>query len=407
MSWAHTLATGMRGILSHRLRSILTTLGILIGVSAVISTVGIGQASSESVEARINALGTNLLTITGGSSSSFGVRGGFASSETLTMNDVAGLADRYDAPDVAAVAPLVRASETLDSTSGSNWTTTVEGSTPAWLATNARSVATGSFFTEHDVQVHGQEVVIGSTTASELGVGVGDSVSVGSDAFQVIGILNTVGSQGLTNSDDMAVVPITTAQDELVGGNPDSVEEILLSATSADTVGSAYLEADQELMNTHGITDGTPDFTITSQSQLASTASSVTQTLTILLASIAAISLLVGGIGVMNIMLVSVTERTREIGLRKALGAAPRDLLRQFLVEATALSVAGGGLGVVVAFLVEWLVPKFTNGGVAIDITATPVVIAVGVSAAVGLLFGVYPAARAARLAPIDALRSE
>ena len=405
MSFAHTLATGLRGILSHRLRSILTTLGILIGVAAVIATVGIGTASSLSVESRINALGTNLLTVTGGSSSSSGVRGALGSADTLTMNDVTGLEDSYDAPDIAAVAPVVQRSETITTSDGTNYTTTVSGSTPGWLATDARSVAQGAFFTQTDVQVHGQQMVLGATTAAQLGVTVGASVSIGSDAFQVVGILNTVGSQGFANGDDLAVVPITTAQDELVGGDPNSVQRILLSATSANTVGSAYLEADQELMSTHGITNGSPDFTITSQSQLASTASSVTQTLTILLASIAAISLLVGGIGVMNIMLVSVTERTREIGLRKAVGATPGDLLRQFLVEATALSAVGGGLGVLVAILVQALLPRFTS--IAITITALPVVVAVCVSAAVGLVFGVYPAARAARLAPIDALRSE
>ena len=405
MSFAHTLATGMRGILSHRLRSILTTLGILFGVAAVISTVGIGTASSQSVESRINALGTNLLTVTGGSSTSSGVRGALGSANTLTMSDVVGLQDSYDAPDIAAVAPVVARSETITTSTGTNYTTIVQGSTPAWLATNARSVAQGSFFTQKDVRIHGQQMVLGATTASQLGVTVGDSVSIGSDAFQVVGVLNTVGSQGFTNSDDLAVVPISTAQDELVGGDPNSVQRILLSATSAGTIGSAYLEAEQELMNTHGITDGTPDFTITSQSQLFSTASSVTQTLTILLASIAAISLLVGGIGVMNIMLVSVTERTREIGLRKALGATPGDLLRQFLIEATALSAVGGALGVVVAVLVQVLVPRLT--GIAVSITAAPVAIAVCVSAVVGLVFGVYPAARAARLAPIDALRSE
>jgi putative ABC transport system permease protein len=203
-------------------------------------------------------------------------------------------------------------------------------------------------------------------------------------------------------------VPITAAHDVLVGGDPNSVQRILVSATSGDTVGSAYQEADQLLLNTHGGAtggSGTPDFTIQAQSSFLSTAASVTTTLTILLASVAAISLLVGGIGVMNIMLVSVTERTNEIGLRKALGATPADLLRQFLVEASTLSVVGGLLGVGAGLLAGVLIPHFTTIGV--TITATPVLIAVVVAAGVGLIFGVYPAARAARLAPIEALRAQ
>jgi putative ABC transport system permease protein len=404
VSLLRTFDTGIRGILSHRLRSILTTLGILFGVAAVICTVGIGTASSQSITSRIAALGTNLLTVTPGSTNSGGVFGGAGSASTLTMDDVNGLRDKYDAPDIAAVAPVVQSTATMISPS-SNWRTTVQGSTPDWLTTNARSIGTGSFITPQQVTQHAQVIVLGATTASSLGVTVGDQITVNRIPFTVIGVLQSTGGQAFTNGDDLGVVPFTTAQDVLTGGAPNSVQRILLSATSADTVGSAYIEADQLLLNTHGITNSSPDFTITSQSTLQSTATSVTSTLTILLASVAAISLLVGGIGVMNIMLVSVTERTQEIGLRKALGAAPGDLLRQFLIEAATLSFVGGVLGVGAGMLASLLIPHFTS--IAVSVTAAPVIIAVVVAAGVGLIFGVYPAARAASLAPIEALRAE
>jgi putative ABC transport system permease protein len=405
MSLLRTFDTGMRGLLGHRLRSILTTLGILFGVAAVICTVGIGTASADSVNSSIAALGTNLLTVSPGSTVSFGVRGGAGSANTLTMDDVTGLEDKQDAPDISAVAPVVSGTATLVSTS-SNESTTVQGSTASWLAANARALSSGIFVTSKEVQKHAQVVVLGATTASDLNAVVGDQVTISGNPFQVIGILTSSGSTGFTNNDDLAVIPITTAQDEITGGSPNSVQRILLSATSSATIGSAYLEADQLLLQTHHITNtASADFNITSASTLASTAASVTTTLTILLASVAAISLLVGGIGVMNIMLVSVTERTQEIGLRKALGATPRDLLRQFLIEAATLSFVGGVLGVAAALLAGFLVPRLAN--IAVTITATPVIIAVAVAAGVGLIFGVYPAARAARLAPIAALRAE
>jgi putative ABC transport system permease protein len=405
MSLLRTFETGMRGLLGHRLRSVLTTLGILFGVAAVICTVGIGTASANSVNSRIAALGTNLLTVSPGSTLSFGVRGGAGSANTLTMADVSGLEDKQDAPDIGAVAPVVSGSATIVSTS-SNETTTIQGSTASWLATNARTLSSGIFITPKEVAQHAQVIVLGATTAGDLNAIVGDQVTIGGNPFQVIGILVASGSTGFTNSDDLAVIPITTAQDEVTGGSPNSVQRILLSAASATTIGSAYDEADQLLLQTHHITNAAAaDFNITSASTLASTAASVTTTLTILLASVAAISLLVGGIGVMNIMLVSVTERTQEIGLRKALGATPSDLLRQFLIEAATLSFVGGVLGVGAALLAGFLVPRLAN--IAVTITATPVIIAVAVAAGVGLIFGVYPAARAARLAPIAALRAE
>ncbi len=403
MSLLRTFETGLRGIAAHRLRSILTTLGILFGVAAVISTVGIGQASSNAVNSRIASLGTNELTITGGSSVSVGVRGGAGSAQTLTMADVTGLSDASNAPDIVAVAPENQTSTTVINGSV-NSTTTVEGSSGQWLTANSRSLAGGSFFTTTNVANHALDAVLGSTTAANLGAGVGSQVTIASTPFTVLGILQSSGGAGFTNPDDLVVIPITTDQDLLVGQG--HVQRIVIAAGSAATVGSAYAEANQLLLQTHHITDATAaDYSIVSQSSFLSTAQSVTTTLTLLLASIAAISLLVGGIGVMNIMLVTVTERTTEIGLRKALGATPADVLRQFLIEAATLSVVGGILGVGTALAVGVLLPHFTTIGIAI--TPLPVVVAVGVAAAVGLIFGVYPAARAARLAPIVALRSQ
>ncbi len=410
MSWLETLRTGLSAVRAHRLRSILTMVGVLIGIAAVILTVGLGEGAQAQVKSKINSLGSNLLIVAPGSTTSTsGVRGGFGSASTLTMRDADALSSTVAAPDIAAVAPVSQRSETLTA-STSNWTTTVVGTQPSWLQVRARTVTQGRFINQADVTSHAAVAVLASTTATELfGAAdpIGQTVSINSVPLNVVGVLNTAGSSTVANEDDQAVVPITTAADRLFGGaTRSSVQDIYLEARSSSTLSAAYQEANSELLSLHGApTPTAADFTIASQQSILSTATSVDKTLTVLLAGIAAISLLVGGIGVMNIMLVSVTERIREIGLRKALGATPRVIRRQFLVEASVLGLAGGLLGAAVGLLGAALLPHLISQQIAVSPSATAgaIVVAVGI----GIVFGVYPASRAAHLAPIDALRSE
>jgi putative ABC transport system permease protein len=410
MTWLDTLGTGLEAIRTHRLRSGLTMLGILIGIAAVILTVGLGEGAQAQVRNQINALGTNLLIVSPGSSTSTsGVRGGFGSASTLTVSDATALAAKAAAPDVAAVAAATTSSGTLVAGS-TNWTTSVVGTTSAWLSVRSRKVATGRFISGADNDSAAAVVVLGSATEQQLfgaRAAVGQTVTLNGVPLEVVGVLQPTGSSGSTNDDDTAVVPYSTAAQRLVGGSArTSVGTIYVSSTSARTLSAAYQEIDDELLALHRI--GTPasaDFTITTQQSLLSTANSVNKTLTVLLGGIAAISLLVGGIGVMNIMLVSVTERVREIGLRKALGARPRVIRRQFLVEASMLGLAGGLAGAIVGVAGTGVLSHLVSSPVALSPTAATGALAVAV--AIGLGFGVYPATRAARLAPIDALRNE
>ena len=405
MSWWETLRSGMQSITSHGLRSSLTVLGILIGIAAVILTVGFGEGATSSVNSAISALGTNLLIVTPGSTTTGLLRGGFGSSSTLTYQNAVDLANKIDCPDIAAVAPQVSSNTTLVA-GNANWTTSVNGSTPAWLSVRGRSMAEGSFFTKQEMNGDDNVVVLGQTTAQELGLfsPVGETVDIGNIPFTIIGVLNSAGSSSSTNEDDLAVIPITTAQSEFLGTS--SVSTIYLEAASQSTMGAADNEATDELLALHGITDpAAADFTITSQTTIEATFTSVDKTLTILLGGIAAISLLVGGIGVMNIMLVAVTERIKEIGLRKALGATPAMIRRQFLVEASALGLAGGVAGAGLGLVGALVIPDFVSNKIAISwpATAGAIVVAMGI----GVIFGVYPATRAARLTPIEALRSD
>ena len=408
MTWLETLRTAADAIRTRRMRSALTVLGILIGIAAVMLTVGLGQGAQQQVASQIDKLGSNLLIVSPGSSTSLsGIRGGRGSATTLTTADAAVLADPAVAPDVRAVAPTSSTSASLTA-NGTNWTTTVVGTTPDWLRVRARTVATGRMFTESELTTVQPEVVLGATTASELFGGqspVGQTVTIGAQPFTVIGVLDAVGSTVGGDQDDQAVVPATTYATLVSPSSGTNVSTIYLEATGPDALSAAYQEATNALLTSHGVTSDDADFTVSSQESIVETATSTAQTLTVLLAGIAAISLLVGGIGVMNIMLVSVTERVREIGLRKALGATPRVILRQFLTEASLLGLAGGLLGLALGVVGSRILPSVLDQPVPVSPVAAG--LALGISLVIGVAAGVYPASRAARLSPIDALRSE
>jgi putative ABC transport system permease protein len=395
MSVRELLRLALSRLRTNRLRAALTMLGVIIGVASVVALVGVGQGTTANITSRLAGLGTNLLTIS--------PNGGGATSGTLTLDDADAIAAL---PAIAGVAPEVSSSQTVK-VGTTTTTTTVIGTTSAYPTVRAYDVWQGTFLTQPAIDQGLRVVVLGATAATNLGLGaeaIGTQVTIGGLPFQVIGILQPKGGSGFSDPDDQVMVPVSVVQKYFVGG--DSVRTIGVSVASPDQMTAASADITALLTQRHDIgpTD-TADFSVFNQTQLLEAASSISATLTLLLGGIASISLIVGGIGIMNIMLVSVRERTREIGIRKAIGARARDILAQFLVEALTLSLLGGLIGIAVGLAASALIGRLAGWGFAFD--PATLVAAVFFSLLVGVVFGVWPARQAARLDPISALRYE
>jgi len=380
-------------------------LGIIIGVAAVIAMVGIGNGATASITSQIQGMGSNLLTISAGQSNSGGVNGGAGSSVSLSMTDVDKIAEGSA---VKAVAPLSSTNAQVVLGSG-NTSTSIIGTTEGYEIIKNVTMARGRYITEADVNSSARVAVLGPTVVENL-MGdananiIGKNIKINNVPFQVIGVTTATGSTGFQSSDDMITAPITTVQARLIGRK--TLRNILVSASSEDLMQTAQDEITVTLRKTHKIQEGKDnDFRVQNQADMLATMQSVTQTLTMLLGGIAGISLLVGGIGIMNIMLVSVTERTREIGIRKAIGAKSGDILMQFLIEAVVLSILGGGIGIALGYGGSSLAGKALAMDTSISVSS--VLMAFGFSAAIGIIFGVFPARKAAAMDPIDALRYE
>jgi putative ABC transport system permease protein len=408
MSLYQAFIEAVESLASNKLRSGLTILGIVIGVAAVIAMVSIGRGAQTTITDSIQGIGTNLLFV-------FRTRSNDARNPMpFTTEDALAIADSFEAPSVVGVAPVVRASG-LITYEGNKETAPIEGITPDFAKLRNYKVTEGEFITEGNMLGKASVVLLGPDTANTLfgrtqGI-VGETVRIENQPFRVAGILESKGGSAFNNQDDIALVPLTTAQTRLVRRSPiNRVDLIIVQAASAEAVPEASAEVAQILRTRHRTAVGEDDFSIFTQEDFLNTARTITDVLTIFLGGIAAISLLVGGIGIMNIMLVSVTERTREIGLRKALGARKHDILIQFLTESSVLSLFGGLIGIALGWVISIVVGSIAaanNTDITPIIGLDTVLIATLFSTAVGLFFGLYPANRAAGLEPVEALRIE
>ncbi len=395
-------------LLVNKARSGLTILGIVIGIGSVIAMVSIGQGAKGTIESSIQSLGSNLIIVMPGAQRGFGgggISAGRGSAQSLTLEDADSIKEEIQT--AQAVAPELSSRNQITAR-GTNTNTQVLGTTPAYPTVRNLQIELGSFINDQNIRTLGKVAVLGPTTRDDLfGEGadpVGQTIRIRGTNFKVIGVTQAKGGSGFSNQDDMIFIPITTAQRFLSGNN--YVSSISVQATDQGSMADLQAQITALLLDKHNIANPElADFSTLNQADIVATASSVTDTFTILLAAVAGISLIVGGIGIMNMMLTTVTERTREIGLRKAIGAKRKDINRQFLSEAVLLTFLGGLMGIVLGWTVSLLVSNF--GGIATSVSLSSILLAFGVSATIGIVFGYYPARRASKLNPIEALRYE
>ena len=404
MSFKESLSVALESLVANKMRAVLTMLGIIIGVSAVITMLALAKGASSRMMSQVQQMGTNVLVVMSGQSRSGAVRGGMGSVQTLTLEDSDAISEKCSL--VVRTAPEVQSSAQVKFRN-QNTNTTILGTTPDYPNIRNYKVAKGRFFRERDVKSARKVAVIGPTTAENI-FGklspVGKSISIRGMQFQVVGLLASKGTSGFGDPDDQIMVPISTAMRRLFGLQ--YIRSVNVEAASMDQMDAATDQISRLMRKRHKISEGEDDdFLVRNQAEIMEMANEMAQTLALLLGGIASVSLIVGGIGVMNIMLVSVTERTREIGIRKALGARRRDIQSQFLVEALVLSMTGGTMGILFGMGASWILGKFS--GMNTVVTLWSILLSFGFSALVGVFFGYYPARAASRLDPIESLRYE
>lgn len=408
MQYSEIITEAFGTLFINKLRTGLAILGIVIGIGSVIALISLGQATQRSIQDRIQSLGANLLTVNPGSQNTGAVRSAAGSSTTLTLDDANAIANSQgQVSTIANVSPEVSRRSQI-STGKTNTNTQVIGVTPPYMPVHKITIDSGVFITQRDVDGASKVAVVGPQVASDLfGAGtnpIGQQIRISSQTFNIIGETASKGGTGFGNQDDIVWIPLTTAQKEIFGIN--YLTSIALEAKSQDVMTDAQNQVGYLLLTRHKFNNPTQaDFSIFSQQDIINTVSASTATFTTLLSGIAAISLLVGGIGIMNIMLVTVTERTREIGLRKALGAKKRIIISQFLTEAVILTFTGGMIGMVAGVVASYIISSLTNSPFVIS--PSSILLAIAVSAVIGIIFGLYPARKAANLQPIEALRYE